>query len=175
MRNFISIILFFILLIVSIHINAQDKVAYEKGNQLLQLGFGVGATFSSGTTQVPPVQARYEYGFSDEISGGAILGYASSYVFYSGGSIDYSYLIAGLRANYHFGTSKKFDPYAGPTLGYNKVSLSDRGGYIGTIADSEIIYGAQIGANYYFTKHIGAWAEIGYGVGLLNLGITFKL
>lgn len=155
-------------------VNAQDKLAYEKGNQLLQLGFGVGATFSSGTTQVPPVQARYEYGFSDEISGGGILGYASSYVPYSGGSIDYSYLIVGLRANYHFGTSKKFDPYAGPTLGYNKVSLSDKGGYIGTIADSEIIYGAQIGANYYFTKHVGAWAEIGYGVGLLNLGVNFK-
>lgn len=174
MKKSVSILLFVISIIVSIRVYAQDKVAYEKGNQLLQLGFGVGATFSTGTTQVPPVQAHYEYGFSDEISGGAVLGYASSYVPYSGGSIDYSYLIVGLRANYHFGTSKKFDPYAGPTLGYNKVSLSDKGGYIGTIADSEIIYGAQIGANYYFTKHVGAWAEIGYGVGLLNLGITFK-
>lgn len=174
MKEFVSFSLLVVLTLVSIHIKAQDKLAYEKGNQQLQLGFGVGATFSTGTTQVPPVQAHYEYSFSDEISGGAVLGYASSYVPYSGGSIDYSYLIVGVRANYHFGTSSRFDPYAGPTLGYNKVSLADRGGYIGTIADSEIIYGAQIGANYYFTKHVGAWAEIGYGVGLLNLGVTFK-
>lgn len=164
---------------------AQDKFAYEKGDQTLQLGFGIGATFSTGSVKVPPIQLHYEYGITEEVSIGGILGYASSTSTYNKGNygstlsstkqeIKYKYTIFGARGNYHFGTTERFDPYGGATLGYYNIGFNDDGGYMGSFASSSIIYGGQIGANYYFSPKIGAWAEIGYGIGILNLGLTVK-
>ena len=171
-----SLILMAFISISSHSFAQQTLLAYEKGDQVIKVGFGLGATFSTGKIKTPPIQGIYEYGITEDISIGGILGYASSSENYSSlGKIDYSYLIFGARANYHFETSEKFDPYGGATLGYYNVGFKDHGGYVGDYASSSLIYGVQIGANYYFNNKIGAWAELGYGVGILNLGITFKL
>lgn len=156
--------------------NAQTPLAYEKGNQALKFGVGLGAPFSTGNIKLPPLQAIYEYGITEDISIGGVLGYSSSSENYSSlGKIDFSYLIFGGRGNYHFETSEKFDPYGGVTLGYAKLSMKDQGaGVLGDLAESAVIYGAQIGANYYFTPNVGAWAEVGYGIGYLNVGVVFK-
>lgn len=154
---------------------SQTPLAYEKGDQVLKVGFGLGATFSTGSVSVPPIQGIYEYGISEDISIGGILGYAASSQTYTNfGKVDFSYLIFGGRANYHFETGEKFDPYGGATLGYYNVGFKDNSGYLGDVASSSIIYGVQLGANYYFSNKVGAWAEVGYGVGILNLGVTFK-
>jgi len=176
MKNYLLRAFTLVLLVtLGTKVSAQTPLAFEKGDQVVKLGFGLGAPFSTGSLKIPPIQGIYEYGLTEDISIGGLLGYASSSENYSSlGKIDYSYLIFGARANYHFETGEKFDPYGGAILGYYNVGFNDKGGYLGDFAASSVIYGVQIGANYYFSKNIGAWAEVGYGVGYLNLGVTFK-
>lgn len=92
------------------------------------------------------------------------------------GGIDYSYLLIGGRENYHFSTSRKFDPYAGITLGYNYVSFTNnsQNKTLNIAPVSYLLYGAQLGANYYFLGNFGAWAEIGYGIGIINFGLAYN-
>lgn len=160
-------------------------LAYEQGDRTAQIGFGIGGGFYVGDITMPPLQLRFEYGLKEKISIGAVVGYASSSFYYdnyhpyggtSRASIDYSYLLIAGRGNYHFATSEKFDPYGGISLGYNNISIQDTGGNLGYMepVTSGLFFGAQLGANYYFTERLGAWAELGYGLGLLNLGGTMK-
>jgi hypothetical protein len=32
-----------------------------------------------------------------------------------------------------------------------------------------------VGASYFFNKKIGAFGELGYGISLLNFGVTYRL
>lgn len=167
-------------------------MSYQDGDRIFHAGFGLGMYYADGNTKIPPLQVQVEKGIRENISVGGILGYASSSNPYNdtdlnvntgqiirrSASLDYSYLLIGARGNYHFETSQKFDPYAGVTMGYVNVSLKNKGGFDDSspldVAASGLLYGAQIGANYYLTNKIGCWAELGYGVGYLNFGITYK-
>lgn len=165
---------------------ANEDLAFHKGTKFLQIGFGLGGGYyASGLkTSIPAIQARYEFSVTDKISAGVVLGYSSAkqdfpdYDFdeemMTTSSISYNYLLAGVRGNYHFSTTDKFDPYVGATLGYNAVSVSEDDDDEITGADGKVLLGAQVGANYYFSKKIGAWADVGYGLGYVNLGIVFK-
>lgn len=163
-----------------------QNLAFHKGSKFLQIGFGLGGGYyASGLkTSIPAIQARYEFSVSDKISAGVVLGYSSAKYDYPGieyddemfgsSSLTYSYLLAGVRGNYHFSTTNKFDPYVGATLGYNAVSVSEDDDDEISGADGKVLLGAQVGANYYFSKNLGAWADVGYGLGYINLGIVFK-
>lgn len=154
----------------------QQVELFSKKTTYLQVGLGVGAGYYVGSVSMPALQARFEKAVSDEVSIGAILGRASSKYTDSYGSVKYSFTLIGGRANYHFEGSDKFDAYVGGTLGYNIFSVNTEGyssPYKGS--SSAVLYGGQIGANYYFSPNIGAWAELGYGISYLNLGLTFKL
>ncbi|TCC98393.1 outer membrane beta-barrel protein [Pedobacter hiemivivus] len=165
---------------------ANEDLAFHKGSKFLQIGFGLGGGYyASGLkTSIPAIQARYEFSVTDKISAGVVLGYSSAKYDYPGieyddemigsSSLSYNYLLAGVRGNYHFSTSEKFDPYVGATLGYNAVSVSEDDDDEISGADGKVLFGAQVGANYYFSKKIGAWADVGYGLGYINLGIVFK-
>lgn len=93
--------------------------------QVLALGFIV------VPIALPPISLSYEKAVTDKISVGGIVGYSSSQYNYGfGGSSykwKYSYLFIGLRGNYNFATTEKFDPYAGLTLGYNIVGVKSPG------------------------------------------------
>jgi len=184
MNTYLRVMLAVIMMAASQQVLAQ-KLGYEQGDKTVQIGFGLGGSFYQGSVKVPALQIRYEYGIKEKFSIGGILGYASSSYYYqnfnpttgavSEASLDYSYLIIGARGNYHFWTTEKFDPYAGLTIGYNSLNFTDTGGNLGTVpASSFTLYGAQVGANYYFKSNLGAWAELGYGLGFLNLGAVFK-
>jgi hypothetical protein len=40
---------------------------------------------------------------------------------------------------------------------------------------SGVAYSLFVGGRYYFNQHIGVFAELGYGVAWLNLGVAFHL
>lgn len=181
---------------------AQD--AYKEGGSQVNLGVGFITNFvtiPSGTGytthSIPPISASYEYGITDKISVGGYLGYTSTGWDYTYTTNDltkagfpkvdatstttYSYTIFGVRGSYHFATSDKLDPYAGAMLGYNVASVSwttndpNTGGInIAPVAASAVAFSAHLGARYFFTDNIGAFAEIGYGVAIANLGLTLK-
>jgi opacity protein-like surface antigen len=180
-------------------LNAQ---VFEQGSNHVNVGYGFG--LGSGRllkayntydgykfSGFGPAFLSYERGVTDNIGVGASISYSSygaswiqkSYL----SSYNYSYrwttLAIMARGAYHFNVrNDKFDPYAGIGLGFMKF------GYKWTSSDPSFNeannnvslgtpFGYQIfaGARYMFSDKIGGYAEIGYGVSVMNFGLTFKL
>ena len=178
--------------------NAQ---ALEQGNSLINVGMGFGSYMGSSTgykTTFPPLYGSYEYMINDNISVGAFASYMASEYTYSfpnlGGdssSVDdfkwkFSYLNAGALGNYHFVNNDQLDVYGGLKLGYTSVSVDnniktdddddeDFSSLFKTLKfdSSGILFGAQLGARYFFSEHIAVNVELGYGVAVASGGLTF--
>ncbi|WP_338815027.1 outer membrane beta-barrel protein [Bernardetia sp. Wsw4-3y2] len=151
------------------------QAQYEQGQLDVNLGVGLLPTFyGSGTTQaIPPVGLSVDYGVSDKISIGGYAAYASTKI---DGFDDwgYNYTIIGVRGAYHFDVgSEKFDTYAGGLLGYNIVSFSGDDSFTGAAA-SAAAFSVFLGGRYRFTDNLGAFAELGYGISVLQLGLNLK-
>lgn len=180
---------------------AQDEGgAYSQGSSSVSIGYGFGniwkslfklaGAFSDGSYKVSatgPVAFVYEYGATDKISVGIALGYSQVKGKYNDPSYpDDNYeesltnFSALARANYHFGSSEKFDPYLGIGLGYYnfKYKYKDASGTsdVGTFAiPGAFGFSGQLGAKYYFTSSVGLYAEIGYvGGSIAQVGLSFK-
>jgi len=165
-------------------LNAQ---VYSKGQQDLHLGVGLGTFYGSGyRTVLPPLNVSYEKGITENIGVGAYAGYASSR--YNYGFSDYhwtyNYLIFGARGVYHYDLFKnpKLDTYGGIMLGFtiaNAKFHSDNPLYkesdYTSPASGGLTWSGFVGARYQFKEKLGAYAELGYGVSVLNLGIRLKL
>ena len=52
-------------------------------------------------------------------------------------------------------------------------TLVSWGNYVSSY-NSGINWSLFLGARYFFTENVGAFAELGYGISNLNLGVTFK-
>ena len=130
---------------------------------------------------------RISFGLLDRLkylSFGGYIGYAAqSYKGnYYGYNVDLSisYLILGPRMAYHFPLIPKADTYVGAMIGYGIATMSSNvssySGYSasGTGGAGGFAYSIHGGIRYPFSEHIGAFAEIGYGVSVLNLGLNAK-
>ena len=151
--------------------------AYKKGNNLVNIGIGVGTPFfGTGYKASLPVNptVTYERGVSDEISVGGTVSYASSKYEYHDGSYFYSSKLSatfiGARGSYHFDLNNdNYDVYAGAGLGY--VIVSGDGFSVG----SGVGYTAFAGGKYYFSNNTAVYAELGYAsLALLNIGVALK-
>lgn len=173
------------------------SLGYGFGNIWKKL-FKITAAFSGGTQKVSatgPYSLTYEYGISEKISVGLALGYSQVKSVSTNTSPNYSDIYtekltnisAVARGNYHFGSSAKFDPYVGLGLGYYnfKYTAEDVENDNGTITTTKgnnlfaipgaFGFSAQLGAKYYFSSSVGAFAEVGYVAGsIAQVGITFK-
>ncbi|MFY8127186.1 MAG: OmpW family outer membrane protein [Chitinophagaceae bacterium] len=177
--------IFIAIAVIALTTTANAQKAYEKGTNSIKAWVGFSPTLTAGgsgfgfsTNNSTPLALSYELGVSDRLSVGAYVGTASSsFVDQDGDGFKNTYLVFGARGSYHFATSDKFDPYVGLMIAYNNVKVSTLGsgaGMFGTAAVSGILPGGYLGANYYFTDNIGLNAEVGYGVSLVSLGVSFK-
>jgi hypothetical protein len=147
-------------------VSAVNAQSFEEGTSVVQLGIGVGGDIGT------PFAGGYEYGISDKIGVGATVGYSS----YDLGFYKYTSILLGAKGNYHFYTTDKFDAYGGLSLIYNKLSADTASSPFGVSPSaSGIVFVGQLGARYYFTDSIGAFAELGYGLANLNVGVAIKL
>lgn len=174
-----------LLLIAFTQLNAQ---MYMKGQQDLHLGVGLGTTFyGSGYHSVlPPLNVSFEKGITENIGAGGYLGYASSRYDYTGFDYHwtYSYIIIGARGAYHYDVFKnpKLDTYGGAMLGFtiarakfhsndpliNEDNFTNSG-------NGGLTWSGFLGARYQFREKLGGYAELGYGVSFLNIGLRLKL
>jgi len=179
MKKLLSVSIF-IVLVASISFGQ----TYKKGDNNLNIGIGPGLAGIYGSMDVPSISVGYQVGVHEKFSVGGIVGYSSSS--YDGGSYlgkdykwTYTYIFIGGRGEYHFidANIENLDIYAGVTLGYNIVSVSEPTGYSGFYSSegSYLLYGFHAGGRYYFTPKIGAFLELGYGVGYIVVGGTFRL
>ncbi|TYP96628.1 hypothetical protein BC792_105119 [Sphingobacterium allocomposti] len=147
--------------------------SFQKGDRTLQVGVGIGGGFGI------PVGLGYEHAVSDRIGIGAYAAFSTERESFGGyGNWRYTHILAAARGAYHIPVkSTKFDPYAGILLGYNIATVKWDGADEAPISASAggFLWGAYVGSKYWFSDKIGAFAEVGYGLGVLNAGITFKL
>lgn len=160
-----------VLLLTGAGISSAFAQAYSKGDNLLNIGVGLGGGFGT------PIGLSFEHGFSDQISGGAYVAYANKKVPTGMGDFKYTYILTAARASYHFDLSvENLDVYLGAIFGYNIASAKWTGtGAVPGASAGGLIYGGHAGARYFFSEKIGLFAEAGYGVGSLNVGLAFKL
>ena len=119
--------------------------------------------------------------------GGGLLGIQGAFDYYSGdddvfaGSNSFTVINISATANYHFKmTDTKFDPFFGLGLGFESWSWDGDcvfGGidYCDGIGSSGIFFVGRLGARYFFSEKMAAYADVGAGAATLNLGIMFKL
>jgi hypothetical protein len=177
MKNNLFIKVFVVFLfcaVFTVGVNAQNM--FSKGDNILNLGVGIGSTLggSGGSMGIPPLSVSYERGIIDQLFDdksslglGAYLGYAS----HKWTGYTWSYTIFGVRGSVHYQLVDKLDTYGGLMLGYNSASVS--GDWVGASA-SEMLWSLYIGGRYYFKENIAAFAELGYGIAYLQLGVSLK-
>ena len=152
-----------------------------KGVNLLNAGVGLGSYGLSGTGGMP-LTASFEHGFSKNISAGATLGFIQKkYAF----DWKYTYLLFGARGSYHLGealkvSNPKLDVYAGAGLFYRRYSVKYTDGSFEhsefdlNASGGDIDFQLHAGGRYLFNNSVGAFAELGYGISPLQVGVTLK-
>jgi hypothetical protein len=159
--------------------SGQLESAFNKTDSVVSAGLALGGiNGAAGSSSMPPIFGGFDYAISPEFSIGAMGAYYRSNLGYGyGGDVHYSYTTLAARGDWHFGKYvpiEKLDLYGGFLLGYGIVSVSGPSGWSGASANL-IVWGANLGARYYFTKSLAAQVELGVGLGNLSLGLAYKL
>jgi hypothetical protein len=171
-------------------LNANAQNTFSKGDKVLNIGYGLGSYVNYGKTTFPPLSVSLEVGVKDNLFDGksslGLGGYIShsaskNDIFYEGlGSYGYTYSFfnLGARAVLHYQLVNKLDTYAGFMLGYSVASSKYYGDYQTPEAAAKvggIVYSTFLGARYYFNNKFAAYAELGYGISVLEVGLSVKL
>ena len=173
------------------------KAQFEVGDNVLNLGIGLGSTLLGGYTgnnfsQTPAIGLSFEHGTWElgdgTVSLGGYLGYKAFKNDYSYGGYSetwkWTYTIIGIRGAYHFPLdNEKLDLYLGAMLSYNIVNFkyTNNDPYYNSAFDYSAGYGSGVGftgfggIRYYISDKFGLNAELGYGIAYLTLGVSFKL
>ncbi len=180
------ILLISILLVIAVGLSF-SQMAYKKGDQVINVGIGIGGLAGAYGTGSVAITGGYEYGVTENISLGGVVGYSSSTDdFGFGYGWKYTYIIIGARGAYHVDLfhNPNIDTYGGILLGYNIVSSKATGNFptlygysLGSYSASSsyLEYGIFVGGRYYFNPHWAVQAELGYGLGILNVGLAYRL
>jgi hypothetical protein len=168
---------------------------FKKGQTDINVGVGFITPFfelesHDIRTKRPPLIITLDNGITDKISVGGYIGTAKSDVYgtiyWTNGTTIYStyekqstlrHFILGGRLLYHFDVSLNFDVYGGGMLGYNIVTEKAEPNIelIGNNKINGFTYSILGGGRYRFSKYAGAFAELGYGITVFNLGLNIKL
>jgi hypothetical protein len=148
-----------------------------KGQMDLNVGVGLGTTLGLGGGL--PISAALDYGINDNISVGGYVGFVSQSEDVGFLTTKQTNIIIGARGAYHLDLIDNVDTYGGLLLGYNIVSAevtSNNPIFPAGVAagGSAVAFSGFIGGRYHFTDNIGAFAELGYGIAYLQLGLTYK-
>lgn len=158
---------------------------FNVGDNVVNLGVGLGSRYSyagTGVSVSPAVSLSYERGVRE--LGPGTLG-ISGFVGYQGaksdlgGFGDYKFtdIIVGARAAFHYPLVDKLDTYGGLGIGIRHAGVKFEGSsYFGSMAASStgVYSGLFLGARYFFTDAIGAFAELGYDQTYLKVGLAAK-
>jgi hypothetical protein len=150
---------------------------------LINAGVGLGSA-RYGRISIPPLTATVDIPVAIgglPFSFGGMFGFTQSrWTYWGNDYLAYNVFVFGGRANYHFNFEvDKLDVYAGLTLGWelghwsssNEVDdswLNYYGNYSG------FHFGVQAGIRYFFIPIIGVFAEAGYGLAYIKVGMAFK-
>lgn len=177
MKRLFSISLALILFIAQL---TAQKSTFNKGDKVLNLGLGLGATYynNSYISSSPALTASFEVCVVDGlIDDKGSIGVGGYFAYSSAKSEDYktSNLIFGARGSFHYPLVDKLDTYSGLMIGYNVFTHKYYNSNPANQGSSSGLASAwYIGARYYFNEKFSAMAELGYGTSVLTLGLGIK-
>jgi hypothetical protein len=166
---------------------------FTKENWVANLGFGFGwYSYGYSVSSIPAISLSVEKGVWDiedfgVISLGGTAGW--KYAKYDWSYLNYSYdwtwtdFIVAARGAIHpdFIENEKADLYGGLALGlrfetYKYYSGSPSGDPLKyTDNSTNPLIAIFVGGRYYFSDHFGVFGELGYGLGYLTIGASYKL
>ncbi|MDO4704482.1 hypothetical protein [Tannerella sp.] len=173
-------------------IHAQD--VFSKGQNNLNLGVVVGNLLDGDEIDgIPTLTLSYERCIIDGLINGKAsvgVGAYASFITDSNeegyGPYKFKYRwndwVVGTRGAFHYQFVKRLDTYAGLMLGVNiaTTSVTSKNKEI----DSDLIpetkptyhfaHSEFIGARYYFSDKLAAFAETGYRLSAFHMGVSFK-
>lgn len=143
---------------------AQGNEVFSKGDQVINLGVGI------GTYRTLPMTASYEICIVDGIAkkGSIGIGGVAGFRAYLGRTTMSSSLIFGVKAAFHYNFVENLDTYAGLLTAYSYYTTSS------IVNPSVFVPGVFVGARYYVKPKFAFFAEAGYGISTLNVGVAFK-
>ncbi|MCW3073499.1 MAG: hypothetical protein JWP69_568 [Flaviaesturariibacter sp.] len=177
------------------HASAQGALVH-KGSKSLSIGLGFKTSWDEygDKIKMPPLSASLDFGVADNVTIGPYVAVSSTsgegygdFVDTQTGNISsayytytYSHKLVGLRGTYNLPVSDKLSAYAGAMLGYHfaKVKYTHSTLQNATIKDAkgnELLYNFFIAGKYALSPNASAFAELGYGVTFLNIGVAIKL
>ena len=173
-----------ICLFVAVHSSAQTQ-SFTQNDNVVNFGIGFGGNLYSGSlysgsgySHLPTFTLSYErciignlFNDQSSLGVGGLVGYTSSKIKDAWTSTD---IMIGVRGALHYAFVDKLDTYAGIMAGYNINKWKWHGTSYGSNGSSSFTYTAFVGARYYLTDSFAAFAELGYGYSLANVGVSFK-
>ena len=173
-------------------LNCVNAQVISKGDRIITAGIGFGSYLggSNYSITVSPIGASFEYCVVDNlfdensaIGVGGYLGYTAKKWSNSmdveeaeAMEVKYTYTSIAAKGYFHYNFVPDLDTYAGLMLGYNIVgSKVTPSNYPYQTSSSGFGYSLFVGARYYFSPKLGAYAEIGYGIAAIELGLSIKL
>ena len=149
------------------------------GNRVLfNAGVGLGPTggFARG---IPPLSASLAFKVSENLP----ITVGATGIFttwrWSNPWVDVTYMNIGVggRIMYHFNFARNFDSYVGLNLGYvfQRVSIDTWANGITPVSNSFFLWGAIVGARFFFTDLLGIYVEAGASsIQFFSAGLTMK-
>jgi len=168
-----------------------QEPTFSLGDKVISFGIGLGNSLYSGsyyTSGVPPISFSYEQAVKDEILEKGVLGivgtvgytsYKYRYTYLgSDWGWNYSSIIIGAGASFHYPLLDKLDTYGSLLLGYNistskEVGTNPGGDY--SSSSGGFVFGIYVGGRYYFTENFAGFAQVGYGIAYFTFGVSLKL
>lgn len=171
---------------------------FSQSNSKINISAGVGfeptTYMDDASVNTLPMNVKVSYQLTPMFSLGAFGGFSSTTskptIINDGLAIQTTSkkTFLGLRGELKKGLGEMFEVYGGAAVGYMSNDLAEntttgraylRDPNAPTTVDpnqgkGSLLYTGFVGTNFYPTKHIGLFAELGYGVSLLNGGVTFR-
>lgn len=186
-----KLITFTMLALFSLPFMRAQESMFNLGDKIVNIGVGIGSLYGGGlygSTTVPPISVSFEKAFKDEILEkgvigiGGYVGYTAYKWHYVFSTYDYGWkytnIVIGARGSFHYPVLDNLDTYAGVLLGYNIVTskaFGTAGTYDYSPDKGSIAFAGYVGGRYYFSEKFAAFAELGYGIAYLTLGLGIRL
>jgi len=142
--------------------------AQQEGT-LLRSYVGIGGNFGADKLKTPSFGVNLEFFLDETFSLGLVGGYSTAQADITFGNQDdetSGFFIGGLL-NYYWTDEDDFNVYTGTSLGYTS--------HDGPLVDGGFFYEVHLGGRYQLSNGFSIFSEIGYGLALLKVGVSFKL
>jgi hypothetical protein len=174
---------------------AANSQTIKVGTLIGDLGFGFGWPISyynqiNSPSAIPVISLSAEQGVYEVpdlgvLTVGGIIGYKSASESYDliglPGKETWNDFLIAVKGNFHLTVFhiNNIDPYAGIALG-GRIELANTpvglyGGSNANTTNGYVLVAVYLGCRYYFTNNLAVFGELGYGLGDLTLGVSYKL